>query len=177
MREPMEQEASRLGIYLNDHLAGAMGGIELAKRCLQNNQGTALGTDLERLIAEIEEDRGVLEEIMEGMGVRQNPAKQAMVWLAEKVGRLKLNDELTGYSDLSRVLELEALSLGVEGKLKLWTALSGVKDAYPALAAVDLDALSRRAREEARMLESHRMQATLTAFAPSGVPEETPSRS
>jgi hypothetical protein len=46
-----------LGIYLNDHLAGAMGGIELARRALRNNRGTPLAADLERLVREIDEDR------------------------------------------------------------------------------------------------------------------------
>jgi hypothetical protein len=171
----MEEEAKLLGIYLNDHLAGAMGGLELAKRCLENNRGTALGTDLERLIAEIEEDRAVLESIMDVMEVHPNPAKQAMVWLAEKVGRLKLNDQLIGYSDLSRLLELEALSLGVEGKVKLWTSLSAVKEDHPALRGVDLDALSRRARQQVQLLENHRTEAAATAFASTEVPGKAPS--
>lgn len=32
-----------LQIYLNDHLAGAVGGAELARRCLRSNRGTPLG--------------------------------------------------------------------------------------------------------------------------------------
>lgn len=177
MSESMEEEEKLLGIYLNDHLAGAMGGLELAERCLDNNRGTALGATLERVIAEIKEDRAVLQAIMDAMEVRQNPAKQAIVWVAEKVSRLKLNDQLTGYSDLSRLLELETLCLGVEGKVKLWTSLSAVKGDHPALGDVDLDALTRRARRQHEMLESHRVEAAVTALAASGVSRKAGSLS
>lgn len=133
-----------LEVYLDDHLAGALGGLELAKRCQANNNGTALGDFLNDLIAEIEQDRSKLESIMASMGAPQNPAKQAAAWLAEKVGRLKPNAQLTGYSDLSRLVELEALCLGVEGERALWTALGQVKEHYPELADVDLANLSSR---------------------------------
>ena len=117
-----------LGIYLNDHLAGAVGGLELARRTQSSNEGTELGSFLEKLIIEIEEDKAALEAVMDHLGVRKNPTKQAVVWLAEKVGRyLKLNGQLTGYSDLSRLLELETLALALEGKLSLWRSLIQVR--------------------------------------------------
>ena len=39
-------------------------------------------------------------------------------WVAEKAGRLKLNGSLLTYSPLSRLVELEGLSLGVEGNFR-----------------------------------------------------------
>ncbi len=168
------EEGKVLGIYLNDHLAGAIMGIELAQRCLESNRGTALGAVLERLIHEIEEDRTALESIMDAIAVRQNPVKQATAWLAEKLGRLKLNGQVIGYSNLSRLLELEILCLGIEGKLGLWTTLSVIKDAYPTLDVIDLEALSSRARQQRQTLESHRAEAAVRAFAPAKVDERTP---
>src|SRR4051794_23279422 len=106
-------------IYLNDHLAGAMAGLELAKRCCSNNEGTRLGDSLQRLIGEIHSDRDDLEQLMEALGVPKDPVKRLAGWATEKLGRLKLNGQLTGYSDLSRLIELEGLCLGVEGKLSL----------------------------------------------------------
>ena len=47
-----------LSIYLNDHLAGATLGIELVKRSRASNKGTPLGDFLDRLLREIETDRG-----------------------------------------------------------------------------------------------------------------------
>ena len=46
-----------LGIYLNDHLAGATTGVELARRSRASNQGTELGDFLAELTAGIEADR------------------------------------------------------------------------------------------------------------------------
>ena len=47
-----------------------------------------------------------------------------MGWTGEKLGRLKLNGQLLGYSPLSRLIELEGLMLGIAGKLAMWIALS-----------------------------------------------------
>ena len=46
-----------LAAYLNDHLAGAAAGIELAEKLRGNNQGTELGQVMATLHADISEDR------------------------------------------------------------------------------------------------------------------------
>jgi hypothetical protein len=153
-----------LGIYLNDHLAGAMGGIELARRCLSNNRGTPLEADLEKLVREIEEDRVVLEGLMERLGVPRSPVKAPVAWALEKVGRLKLNGRLLEYSPLSRVIELELLSSGVETKRSMWTALNRLADEGIDL-GLDLEDLIGRARRQRRMLERRRLEAAVAAFA------------
>ena len=48
--------------------------------------------------------------------------------MAEKLGRLKPNGQILGYSPLSRLVELETLALGITGKRSLWEALLGVAD-------------------------------------------------
>ena len=58
------------------------------------------------------------------MSARTTP-KSAGAWTAEKFGRLKPNGQLTGYSPLSRLVELEGLKLGITGKLGLWTQPAG----------------------------------------------------
>ena len=50
---------------------------------------------------------------MEALGARVDRLKAAAAWGGEKLGRLKLNGQLRGYSPLSRVVELEGLALGV----------------------------------------------------------------
>ena len=115
----------RLSTYLNDHLAGSTAGVKLARRAAESNEGMSYGPVLATLAAEIQEDRQSLLDVMERLSVGQDRLKLALAWGAEKAGRLKLNGELRGYSPLSRLEELEALSLGVEGKLGLWRTLSG----------------------------------------------------
>lgn len=154
-----------LKIYLNDHLAGAIAGTQLAKRCLKNNEGTPLGDFLARLLEEIKEDRGELEKVMEALEVTQDGVKKAAAYAAEKAGRLKLNGQITGYSPLSRVVEVEGLLLGVTGKLGLWRALRDLSEREPRVKVVDLDALIARAERQVAELENHRLQAAETAFA------------
>ena len=154
-----------LSIYLNDHLAGAVAGVELAKRTASNNKGTEWGSFLERLGEEIEQDRRALLDLMGELDIRQDVLKDAAAWLGEKVGRLKLNGQLVGYSDLSRLVELDGLALGITGKLALWR---GLKEAdIPAIRAtgVDLAALEERARKQRDELEDYRLRAARSAFS------------
>lgn len=152
-----------LGIYLNDHLAGAMGGLELARRALRNNRGTPFEADLDRLAREIEEDRATLEGLMERLRIPRSQMKPPVAWALEKVGRLKLNGRLFEYSPLSRVVELELLSSGVETKRALWAALKRVADQGIDL-GVDLDELIKRAQRQRRLIERRRLEAADAAF-------------
>ena len=153
-----------LGIYLNDHLAGSIAGREVAKRSLQNNSEGPLGTFLRSLVGDIEEDRGTLMRLMERLGIPVSPVKPGIAWAAEKVGRLKLNGQLVGYSPLSRLEELEFLSLGVEGKLLLWRSLESVSSSEERLSGFDFATLLKRAEVQREELERFRLEAAVDAF-------------
>ena len=157
-----------IAIYLNDHLAGSTGGVELARRALGANRGTPFEAPLERLAGELEEDRATLVDVMGRLGVARDPFKEWAVWAAEKLGRAKLNGRIAGYSPYSRVLELEVLALGVDGKRALWRALERVAGEDARLTGVDLRALARRAEAQRRLLERQRMDAAEIAFAAPG---------
>ena len=155
---------TRLATYLNDHLGGSMGGVELARRAARANRGKPYGELLERIVAQIEEDIASLSEVMRRLGVPEDRFKKAAGWSGEKLGRLKLNGQLLGYSPLSRFIELEALVLGVSGKLALWLALRRALGEDPRLAGVDLEDLIQRARSQRRELEDARQQAAVEAL-------------
>jgi hypothetical protein len=151
-----------LAIYLNDHLAGATGAVELIRRTLAANEGTELGAYLETLAREVEEDRNELMAIMERLEIGTDRMKVAAGWAAEKVGRLKLNGRLTGYSPLSRLIELESMLLGVQGKLSAWRALRQLSPGEARLDAEQLDRLAARAeRQIDELLAHHRTVAGL----------------
>src|SRR5215211_1878305 len=97
---PGVTDLKQLSTYLNDHLAGATVGVELARRALGSNEGTELGAFLERLSGEIEEDRDTLLAVMDRLDIGRDRVKVAAGWLGEKVGRLKPNNRLFGYSPL-----------------------------------------------------------------------------
>jgi hypothetical protein len=151
-----------LATYLNDHLAGATAGVELARRARGQNEGTALGRFLEGMAREIAEDRETLLAIMASLEVGKDRLKVAAGWIGEKAGRLKPNNRLFGYSPLSRLIELEGLTLGVEGKRCLWEVLGRLGD--PRLAEFDFDALLERARAQRDALDERRLAAGLDAF-------------
>jgi hypothetical protein len=150
-------------IYLRDHLAAATAGHELAKRTAASNRGSDLGALLERLEGEIGEDRQALLEVMGELGVGGDPVKSSLAWTAEKVGRLKPNGRLLGYSPLSRVIELEGLHIGISGKLSLWQALEATSSAEVSVA--DFAELIARAQRQLADLEPHRIAAAREAFA------------
>ena len=151
-----------LSTYLNDHLAGATVGTQLARRSAGNNEGSDLGTALRRLAGEIDADRETLMAIMERLGVNKDRLKIGAGWLGEKAGRLKPNNSLFSYSPLSRLIELEGLALGVEGKRGLWQVLAEIDE--PRLAEFDFDELLARASSQRDQLEEHRLAAGLDAF-------------
>jgi hypothetical protein len=153
-----------LRIYLNDHLAGSAAGRELAKRCLTKNRGNPLGKYLEELLPQIEEDKAVLESILDRLGEPKGRVKPAVAWAVEKVGRLKLNGQLTGYSALSRLLEVEGLCLGIEGKLSLWQSLRELEPSEARLGSYDFDSMIERALHQREVLEEHRREAARVAF-------------
>jgi hypothetical protein len=155
---------SKLAIYLNDHYAGSVAAVQLARRAARSNRGTPYGEVLATLADEIDQDRQSLRLLMQRLGIRPDPAKAALAWSAEKLGRLKLNGQVAGYSPLSRLEELEILSLGVEGKLGMWRALErGVEHGIP---EAELTTLIKRARSQRRRLERQRLEAAPEALSP-----------
>lgn len=151
-----------LAIYLNDHLALSIGGRELAQRCLSENPEGPLGDFLRRLIDEIEEEQRSLRTMLERTGGMENPAKKSIAWVSEKIARVKLNGQLTGYSDLSRLEELEALVLGIRGKMALWGTLAEAGARW--VVGIDLPRLQARAAQQQEVAEELRRGAARRAF-------------
>jgi len=154
-----------LGIYLNDHLAGATGGTELFRRAARHHRGTELGDTLGRLAAEIVEDRGALLDMMAALGIPVRQYKVCAAWVVEKVGRFKPNGRLLQRSPLSDLVELEAMWLGVAGKAAGWRTLRVAASRYDCLEPHRLDELIARTSEQAETLERLRMDAAAEVVA------------
>jgi hypothetical protein len=153
-----------LGTYLNDHFAGATAGVELARKIASNNTGTDLGTFLDDLTAEVEADRRTLDDLLYHLGIERSQVKQVAGTLAEKVSRLRFAGAMTKSRELSQVMELDSLSMGIYGKLDLWRALKALAASEPSLAVLDYDALAKRAQTQLERLEPYRRAAALQAF-------------
>jgi len=152
-----------LGVYLNDHLAGSTAGVGLAGRLAAAEGDWA--PELRRIATEIGEDRRTLLELMDRLNVPVKRYKTALAWLGEKAARLKPNLRFMSRSPLSRVIELETMRLGVEGKAAGWRTLREVAETEARLDSERLDALLNRALQQAEDLERLRVRAVTEALA------------
>ena len=159
----MPSASKYLATYLNDHLAGATAGVELVRRAARENDGSELGAFLSELAVEIPADRDTLEAIMAELGVKPDRVKVAAGWAVEKVGRLKPNAQLRGYSPLSPLVELEGLLVGIQGKLAMWRALAEIADEV-GLDRARLEALAARAEGQQADVERHRLEVARRAL-------------
>lgn len=145
-----------LVIYLQDHLTAATGGINLTRRA----RAAAEGRDAELhelyrgLEAELHEERTRLVEMLDRLGAGPNPAKAVAAVVGERLGRLKLNGHLLSRSPYSDLVELEGLTIAVQGKRLGWRALRA--RAHPQLAEFDLDRLIAQAEDQYERLEGLR---------------------
>jgi hypothetical protein len=151
-----------LSIYLHDHLAGAEFAVELLGALEHEHGGNELGAEVGGWKTEIETDREVLREIVERLGASQGTIKEVTSWIAAKAASLKLRRQSHG--DLGTFESLEALTLGILGKEKLWQALAGVASHEERLAGFDFVALEQRARQQHDRVETYRRRFAARAF-------------
>lgn len=157
---PAKTAQDYLGIYLNDHLAGATSGMELVRRMAgAADPGSESGLLLRKLAAEITADRAALAAMMAALGVPVRGYKVFGAWAGEKAGRVvKLNGHLVTRSPLSELEETEILRLGVTGKAAGWRTLRTLADTDRRLDAAQLDALLAKASRQEDELEDLRVR-------------------
>jgi hypothetical protein len=157
--------ADYLRIYMDDQLALGVLWRETARRAAGENQGTALGEALQRVADAIAEDMRTFEGLMERLGYEKSTVKPLLATAAERVGRLKPNGHLRGYSPLSRFDELDFLTMGIEGKKQLWATLRDLAGLGQRFGDVDFDGLIERAARQKDELEPFRVEAGRAALA------------
>jgi hypothetical protein len=152
----MSDEA--LSAYLNDHLAGSVGAIEMIERAIEENAGNVLARRLEQELEAIRKDQDIVRELIAQLGFAESRLKKAGAWLVEKAGRVKLGgtEEPT---ELSRMETLEALAIGIHGRRALWRALRVVADKHPILRHLDLDLLEHQTAQQHDRVEAWRLEA------------------
>ena len=149
-----------LGIYLQDHLTAATGGLELFKRSAKGQLSPTRRVALSRLTDEVREDRDALVALMQRLGVAVQPHRVAAGWVAEKVVRAKLNGTLLRRSPLSDVIELDGMLMGVQGKAGLWRLLQSLATTDDRLDRGELERLAGRAQAQLDELEQLRTEAS-----------------
>ena len=163
---PTTQADRYLAIYLNDHLAGATGALELAIRMMRSHGGDR-GEELRGLVAQFAADRERLRDVMRALHVPESRAKSGAAWLLEKVGRLKPNGHLLSRSPLSDLVEFEGAALSLAAKKACWQTLRARADWDHRVQAATIDDVLERTRRQSELVEHLRMQqASVVAGAP-----------
>jgi hypothetical protein len=153
-----------LTTYLNDHLAGSVAALELLDHLAELHSDPDRKRFFSGLRAEVEEDQSVLQQLIEKVGGEESAVRKAAAWLTEKLGRVKLSLDDLGGGQL-RILEaIEALGLGIQGKLALWRALGAVASRVPQLQGVDYTRLEQRAMQQHQQVEGQRLQTARAAL-------------
>lgn len=157
-----------LGIYLNDHLAGSVGAMEMIDNLIKTYEGKAIAQFCRDLRNEISADQDELREIMRALEIKESSVRKVGAWMAEKLGRPKLGLEGEGSGDAGLFVALEALVLGITGKQVLWRALMMVRSSWPQLQRFDLERLHKRAVEQTESVDEKRLEAAREALQPCG---------
>jgi len=147
---------SGLDTYLNDHIAGATAGTNLAKMAAEEHQTDEHGPFFSEIYAEIAADKDTLEQLIGALGVEESASKTALA----EVGSKLMGPKFTAGEDdeLNAFVTLETLSIGVEGKVCMWKALKLVEDADPTLADFGIDEYLARAEDQRSRLEAKRLE-------------------
>ena len=161
-----------LGIYVNDHLAAATGGIELVTRMIGVHRGGPHEQPLVQLLDELRDERSSLRAFMAACGIPVRQYKQAAVWVAEKLSRAKLNGRLLSRSPLSDLVEFEFLASAVRGKRSGFETLRQVAEAEPRLDKAELERLIQQANRQYEWLTRTRRDVASAVFGGSPAPVE-----
>lgn len=122
---PLPEEISEglLNLYISDHLTGATAGEARIYRMAQDFVDTPVFAKLSEIAEQIRAERTLLKNIIHDLGLKQKPYRQAVSWVGERVGRLKLNGKILERSPMTMVLEAELMRSAVMGKLGGWQTL------------------------------------------------------
>jgi hypothetical protein len=153
-----------LDLYLNDHLAGSVGALELLDDLVKETD-PARSQFFSTLHEEIDADQQVLKSIMRTLEIAESPTRKAAAWLMETLAWLKLRPGGTPASNIQLLQSLEGLFLGVTGKRALWQALLRCPTVIAQLPGVDLHRLEQRARDQSERIESERLKVAAEALA------------
>ena len=150
-----------LAVYLNDHLAGSVGALEILDRLIRKHEEQTIVTFFQEAKAEIEADQTQLREMIEALGITESSVRKAGAWMGEKLSRAKLTLESQG---LGLVQTLESLVLGIKGKELLWRALLAVQGSWPELQRFDLGRLLDRAMAQGARMDEKRIRVASDVF-------------
>lgn len=159
-----------LETYLNDHLTGSEGALELLEHLIEEQNDPERRQALERLYTEIGHERQQLEALMGQLGIEIDHPRKFVGWVGEKLAWLKLQLESSEEGSMRLFEGLEALSLGLTGQQALWRVLSQIAPNISELQSLDYESLIAQTEDQYRRVEAMRL-----AVAPSALLDNSSS--
>lgn len=155
-----------LPIYLNDHLAGSLGALQMLEDIIAHHEGKPLEPFLKVLRDDIAADQKELKQLIQYLGIDESSVRKAGAWVAEKLSRAKLGVGDSGEPNLELLQSLESLSLGITGKRWLWHTLGQAAASAPRLSGFDFARLEKRAADQFDRVETQILEIAGQIFLP-----------
>ena len=140
---------STVEIYVNDHLTMVTAEKELIGRVANENNDQEHAHFLATYQHDAAKQHHELQKILANLDSQPSKTKQLAGWLVEKVGRLKLNGSLVGYTSLARVLESEVMLMAAVNRRAFWSTIK----ARPVMFATTADCAEALMHETDRQIE------------------------
>jgi hypothetical protein len=153
-----------LSSYLNDHLAGSVGALELLDRLIEVYEGKPLERFFRDLRSEIDADQETLKELIAKLGEKESAVRKVGAWIVEKLSRAKIQLSEAREGEMGLFLALEGLVLGITGKRLLWRGLAAGSETAPRLRGPDYATLEKRAIEQHDRVEAKRLEVAREVF-------------
>jgi hypothetical protein len=97
--------------------------------------------------------------------IEESRVRKAGGWIADRLAALKLEIDDDAKGHLRRLERLEALAVGIDGKIALWCALDAAAPSNAELEGMDYGRLTQRGRDQRARVETLRVQAAREALA------------
>jgi hypothetical protein len=150
--------------YLNDHLAGAAGAIDLIQSLAKTSEDPEDQRFFADLETKVENDRAILDEMIAVLGENGSAFLQAAGSLTAKASRLKLRWEGLEPGELGRFEAMEMLALGIKGKRLLWLMAAELVPWIPEWSGIDFSAHELEAAFQQDAVEARRLRAGTEAL-------------
>ncbi|HEX2228295.1 MAG TPA: hypothetical protein VHM64_14245 [Candidatus Binatia bacterium] len=146
-------------------MAGSVAAMELLKHLEVIYPDTQMARFFATLRTEVAADRGELRVLMNGLQIVDTRPRKAAAWIAGKFTELKLRLDDNHRGPLFLLESLDAIALGIQGKVALWRALNAAAAVNPALRGIiDYQRLENRAKQQSEAVEIVRVEAARAAL-------------
>jgi hypothetical protein len=147
---------SPIAHQVHTHLAAAAAGVDLFERSADAQLDPDAAAVVREIHGELVDERRRLRRMAADLGVGESSVLTAAARVGERLGRLKPNGSLTRRTDLTDLVELEAMRTVVAHRRAGWQALMSVVDVHACLDREELQQLVAQSEDQqSRLADAH----------------------